>query len=111
MPNIESEQNHARNNGQESHNLFRDAYNLEDRIRSDFARRFRQANLISYAAMTGGLKDIPNEFFSHPWEAVGKLSVVGVTRVALGTSFAAESPLFLVPPLLQALSVLLPPFS
>ncbi len=93
MPNIESEQNHVRNNQKESHNLVNDAYNFADHIRPDIEGRLRQLNLIGYGAVAGGIKDIPNEFFNHPWETIGKLSVSGVTGVGLGTALAVDSPI------------------
>jgi len=93
MPNIEAEKNQPRNNERESSNLFQDAYNFTDHIRPDVEGRLRQLNLIGYGAVAGGIKDIPNEFVHHPWETIGKLSVVGATGVGLSAALAAESPL------------------
>lgn len=92
MPNIESEKNISRNREKESPNLVRDAYNFVDHMRPDIEGRLRQLNLVGYGAMAGGIKDIPNEFFNHPWETIGKLSATGAIGTGLGAALAADSP-------------------
>ncbi len=93
MPNLESEQSNVRNSQKESPNLVSDAYNFADHVRPDIEGRLRQLNLIGYGAVAGGIKDIPNEFFNHPWETIGKVSTAGAIGVGLGAALAADSPI------------------
>ncbi len=91
MPDLERESDNAA--AKESHDLFRDAYNLGKKVYADSEGRDRQFDLLEYGALLGGIKDIPNEFIHHPWETIGKLSTAGVSGVALSAALAAESPI------------------
>ena len=91
MPNIESEKNISRNDNKESANLVGEAYDFANHARPDIEGRLRQANLIGYGAIAGGIKDIPNEFLHHPWETIGKASVAGASGVALGAALAGKN--------------------
>lgn len=73
--------------------LFMDAYKEWAAGVGYVEARARQATVLTYGAVVGGIKDAPKEIVNHPLETAGKVAIAGATGVVWGAALAVESPL------------------